>query len=50
MDLEFSLLLFEKLSLIINFVIIDFYLWDFVKEKLEGLIDLLCYKTRIIFY
>lgn len=50
MDSEFSLLSPEKLSLIINSVIIDFYLWDFAKEKLEGSTDLPCHKTRTIFY
>ena len=49
-DTEFSLLSTEKLSLIINSVVIDFYLWDFAKEKLEGSTDLPCHKTRTIFY
>ena len=28
-----------KLDLIVNSVVIDFYLWDFAKEKLEGLTE-----------
>jgi len=49
-DSEFSSLLPAELNLIINSVIIDFYLWDFAKERLEGLTELPCHKTRTIFY
>lgn len=50
MDLEFSFLVLGEIDLILNFVIIDYYLWDFVKEELGGLIEFLFYKIRIIFY
>ena len=50
MDAELSLLPPGKLDLIVNSVVIDFYLWDFAKEKLEGLTELPCHKTRTIFY
>ena len=49
-DQQFGSLLPEELSQVLNSVIIDFYLWDFAKEKLEGSTDLPCHKTRTIFY
>ena len=49
-DLHFSSLSHHELNSIVNSVIIDFYLWDFAKEKLEGLAELPCHKTRTIFY
>ena len=47
---EFSSLSPEELDPIVNSVIIDFYLWDFAKENLEGFTELPCHKTRTIFY
>ena len=49
-DLEFSSLSSGELDAILNSVIIDFYLWDFAKEKLEGITELPSHKTRTIFY
>ena len=40
----------EELPLFLNSVIIDFYLWDFAKEKLDDRSDLPCHKTRTVFY
>lgn len=40
----------NDLALILNSVIIDFYLWDFAKENLDNRTDLPCHKTRTIFY
>lgn len=40
----------QELSQCFNSVIIDFYLWDFAKEKVEKDADLPCHKTRTIFY
>jgi len=33
-----------------NSIIIDFYLWDFAKEKVESNTDLPCHRTRTTFY
>ena len=49
-DLQFCSLSPDELSSVLNSVIIDFYLWDFAKEKLEGVTQLPCHKTRTIFY
>ena len=49
-DVELGSKSIQELGSILNSVIIDFYLWDFAKEKLEGLTDLPCHKTRTVFY
>lgn len=40
----------HELSQCFNSIIIDFYLWDFAKEKVEKDTELPCHKTRTIFY
>ena len=40
----------KELTLFLNSVIIDFYLWDFAKGNLDHRNDLPCHKTRTIFY
>ena len=49
-DSTFCSLFPGKLDSVVNSVIIDFYLWDFAKEKLEGITEFPCHKTRTIFY
>ena len=49
-DSHFGSLSQEVFNSVLNSVIIDFYLWDFAKEKLEGITELPCHKTRTIFY
>ena len=49
-DEEFASKSPRELALCLNSIIIDFYLWDFAKEKVEKFTDLPCHKTRTIFY
>lgn len=49
-DKEMCLLSSGERNAVFNSVIIDFYLWDFAKEKLDGITELPCHKTRTIFY
>ncbi|XP_031570543.1 queuosine salvage protein-like [Actinia tenebrosa] len=49
-DKEFACKSPRELAQCLNSVIIDFYLWDFAKEKVEKITDLPCHKTRTIFY
>lgn len=49
-DNEFGCRSPRELAQCLNSVIIDFYLWDFAKEKVEKFTDLPCHKTRTIFY
>jgi len=49
-DSKFCSMPKHELTKCFNSIIIDFYLWDFAKEKVETVTDLPCHKTRTIFY